>query len=214
MLPPQSILWVCRSSLLSTGFGEGGGGRWRLRQKELGLSLTVGSAPVLSLADHTVLYSLQAPGSHLQGGDKLSSFSPGSMRICWNPQVETLTFQLLWKDGFDDDDWPREELGTRKMHEVFALRSCLVFLWSWKQPLSYLGEGIQRTQEPKTALAFLSGQICYFRTSKLNQSFPLRSSETCLAPYFGGMQLRLVCETIGTGQVHLGFSVKMLWRNT
>ena len=51
----------------------------------------MGSAPALSLADCTVLYSLQAPGSHLQGGDKLSS-SPGSMRICWNPQVETLTF--------------------------------------------------------------------------------------------------------------------------
>lgn len=126
MSAPQSILWVCRSSLLSTVW-RGQGGR-RLRQKELGLeSDSVGSAPVLSLANRTVLYSLQAPGSHLQGGDKLSS-SPGSMRICWNPQVETLTFQLLWKDGFDDDDWPREELGTRKMHEVFAFRSCLVFV--------------------------------------------------------------------------------------
>ena len=49
------------------------------------------SLPVLSLADCMVLYSLQAQGPHLQSGDKLSS-SPGSVRICWNPQVGTHTF--------------------------------------------------------------------------------------------------------------------------
>ena len=83
----------------------------------------MGSAPSLSLADCTVLYSLQAPGSHLQGGDKLSS-SPGSRILRWKPSH----FSCCGRDGFDDDDWPREELGTRKMHEVFALRSCLVFV--------------------------------------------------------------------------------------
>ena len=42
----------------------------------------------------------------------------------WKPSH----FSCCGRDGFDDDDRLREELGTRKMHEAFALRSCLVFV--------------------------------------------------------------------------------------
>ena len=44
------------------------------------------------------------------------------------PRWEPTHFSCSGRAGFDDDDWPREELGTWKMHEVFTLRSCLVFV--------------------------------------------------------------------------------------
>ena len=37
-------------------------------------------------------------------------------------------FSCSGSDCFDDYDWPREEFGTQKRHEVFALRNCLFFM--------------------------------------------------------------------------------------